>query len=108
MNISETLCGAVTVLAINGKLDGFSSPGLETEINRLISQKVQRVVFDCSGIEYLSSAGLRVFLATARRLQAYGGRCGFAALSAETQKIFRLTNCFEVLEIHNTVADACC
>jgi anti-anti-sigma factor len=106
MNISEARTGAVVVLAISGKLDGFSAPALEAQITRLLSESVRRIVFDCSGLEYISSAGLRVFLTTARQLQATGGRCGFAALSPEVRNMFRLSNFDELLEIHDTLADA--
>lgn len=107
MNIRETQSGAALVLALSGKLDGFSAPALEAQITRLLSEAVKRIVFDCSGLEYISSGGLRVFLATAKQLQTSGGRCGFAALSPEVQKMFHLSNFLELLEIHNTVADAC-
>jgi anti-anti-sigma factor len=106
MNICEARTGAVVVLAIGGKLDGFSAPALEAQITRLLSESVRRIVFDCSGLEYVSSAGLRVFLTTAKQLQTNGGRCGFAALSPEVRNIFRLSNFDELLEIHDTLADA--
>jgi stage II sporulation protein AA (anti-sigma F factor antagonist) len=107
MNICETRLGEVVVLAISGKLDGISAPTLEAHATRLLSEGMKRIVFDCSGLEYVSSAGLRVFLATAKQLQTAGGRCGFAALSPATQEVFRLSCFLELLEIHNTVADAC-
>jgi anti-anti-sigma factor len=106
MTIREARSGSVVVLALSGKLDGSSAPALEAQITRLLSESVKRVVFDCSGVEYISSAGLRVFLASARQLQTAGGRCGFAALSPEVRDIFRLSNFLELLEIHNSVADA--
>lgn len=107
MNIRETKSGAVVVLALSGKLDGLSAPTLEAHTTRLVSGGVKRIVFDCSGLEYISSAGLRVFLATAKQLQTAGGRCGFAALSLETREIFRLSSFLDLFEIHETVADAC-
>ena len=107
MNIRETRSGAVVVLALSGKLDSFSAPELEAQIARLLSEGVKRIVFDCAEVKYISSNGLRVFLATAKQLQTTGGRCGFAALSPEVEKVFRLSNFLGLLEIHNTVADAC-
>ncbi len=107
MNVQEKRAGAVVVLALGGKLDGFSAPALESQITQLLAGNVKRIVFDCSGLEYISSAGLRLFLATAKQLQTAGGRCGFAALSPEVHKVFRLTNFLQLLEIHSTVADAC-
>lgn len=107
MNIRETRSGTAVVLALSGKLDGFSAPALETQTTRLIAEGAKRIVFDCSALDYISSAGLRVFLAAAKQLQTAGGRCGFAALSPETREIFRLSSFLELLEIHETVADAC-
>lgn len=106
MDILETRSGEIVTLVINGKLDGISAPELEAKINGLVSAGVRRIVFDCSGLDYISSAGLRVFLGAAKRLQTVGGRCGFAALSPEVQKIFQLCSFNELLEIHETVADA--
>ncbi len=107
MNIEETRSDAVVVLALSGKLDGLAAPELESRVDRLFSENVKRLIFDCSALEYISSAGLRLFLATARRLQSTGGRCGFAALRSQVQQAFRLSNFLVLLEIHDTVADAC-
>jgi anti-anti-sigma factor len=107
MNIRETRVGAVIVLALSGRLDGFSAPALEAQITRLGSEGVKRGVFDCSGLQYISSAGLRVFLSTTKQLQTAGGRCGFAALSPEVRDIFRLSNFLELFEVHPTLANAC-
>jgi anti-anti-sigma factor len=107
MNIRETTFGAVLVLAISGRLDGVSAPALEAQISDLVSAGAKRIVFDCSGVDYVSSAGLRVFLVAAKQLQTASGRCGFAALSSQVREIFRLSGFLELFEIHNTVADAC-
>ena len=107
MNISETRFGAVVVLAISGKLDSVTAPALEAQTSCLVSEGAKRIVIDCSGLNYISSAGLRVFLVMAKQLQMAGGRCGFAALSSEVREVFRLSGFLELLEIHNTVADAC-
>jgi anti-anti-sigma factor len=72
-----------------------------------VAEGAKVLILDFAELDYISSAGLRVFLATAKQLQTAGGRCGFAALSPETQRIFRLSNFLELLEIHPTVAEAC-
>ena len=107
MNTRETRSGELVVLALDGKLDGLSAPTLETQITRLRSEGAQRIVFDCAGLQYISSAGLRVFLGVAKQLQAVGGRCGFAALTPAVREIFRISGFLELLEVHATVADAC-
>jgi anti-anti-sigma factor len=64
------------------------------------------MVFDCSGIEYASSAGLRVFLSAAKKLKTAGGRCGFASLTPTLREIFKISGFVDVLEIHDTVESA--
>lgn len=107
MDIRKTRSNEVVVVAIGGKLDGLSAPSMEAQAARLLDEGVKRIVFDCSRLEYISSAGLRAFLATAKQFQTAGGRCGFAALSPETREIFGVTGFLKLFEIHDTVADAC-
>jgi anti-anti-sigma factor len=107
MNVVESRSGNAVVLALRGKLDGLSAPTVEDHVSRLTAGGMKRIVFDCSGLDYVSSAGLRVFLATAKQLQTAGGRCGFAALSPQAREVFRLSGFLELLEIHPTVDHAC-
>ena len=107
MNLRETRSGAVTVLTLSGRLDGVSAPTVEAHASQLVAGGVKRLVVDCSELSYISSAGLRVFIATAKQMQSLGGRCGFAALSPAARQIFQLSGLLELLEVHDTLADAC-
>ncbi len=107
MSIREVRAGGVIVLAVNGRLDSFTAPAFEAEISRALSEGAKRIVFDCSGLEYISSTGLRLFLGAAKQMQTAGGRCSFAALSPQTERMFQLSNFFDLFEVYDTVADAC-
>ena len=56
------------VCAISGRIDGTTAPQLEASLRGTIDAGETRIAADLSGVQYLSSAGLRVFLATLRRL----------------------------------------
>ena len=61
MTISKTLDGDKLVIALEGRLDTVSSPDLEKEIKE-VPASVKEIVMDLENLEYISSAGLRVFL----------------------------------------------
>ena len=61
MNINKTVNGNELTVALEGRLDTATAPQLEAELNQSIGG-VEKLLFDFTGLEYLSSAGLRVLL----------------------------------------------
>jgi len=106
METTETIVNAATVLTPVGRLDGLGSPGLEHKVDALLAAGVRRLVFDCSRLDYVSSAGLRVFLVSAKKLKGAGGKATFAALTPTVHEVFELSGFLNVLEVHPTVAAA--
>jgi anti-sigma B factor antagonist len=106
MEINESVLHGTPVLALRGRLDGIAAPAVEQKITALLASGAPRLVLDCSGIEYASSAGLRVFLSAAKKLKTAGGRCSFAALTPPLVEIFKISGFLDVLEIHDTVESA--
>ncbi|MEX1045262.1 MAG: STAS domain-containing protein [Chthoniobacterales bacterium] len=106
MEIIESVVNGTTVLTLRGRLDGIAAPAVEEKVDALLATTTPRMVFDCSGLEYASSAGLRVFLATAKKLKTTGGRCGFASLTPPLREIFDISGFLEVLEIHDNLESA--
>jgi anti-anti-sigma factor len=68
MRIDTRKEGEWLVCAISGRIDGRSAPQLEQSLSGPIDAGETRIAADLSGVQYLSSAGLRVFLAILRRL----------------------------------------
>jgi anti-anti-sigma factor len=60
------------VLGIIGRLDAVTSESLEQEVRRQLDAGQTRIAFDLSGLDYISSAGLRVFMMAARALRGKG------------------------------------
>lgn len=106
MDITETKINSATVLALSGRLDGLASPALEQKVEALLASGVRTVVLDCAKLDYVSSAGLRVFLTSAKKLKAAGGKAAFAALSPGVREVFELSGFLAVLEVHPTTAAA--
>ena len=69
MNITQTVSGGDFFVKIDGRLDTTTAPQLEKFILENIS-KISTLTLDCAGLEYLSSAGLRVLLSAQKRLKS--------------------------------------
>jgi len=110
MNISESKQGNVTILKIEGKLNAMSSPELDKRLASMVESGTRQIVLDLAGLEYVSSAGLRVFLSAAKRLKQAQGKLALANLCAQVQQIFDIAG-FEsilpVLKTTNEAVDAC-
>lgn len=72
MNIKTTSNGTDYTIAIDGRLDTTTAPELNTEITENCAN-AEKITLDISKLEYISSAGLRVILATHKMLRAKGG-----------------------------------
>ena len=74
MEIEEQKQGSQVILAVKGRLDGITAPGLEERIASMVERSNHDIVLDCSGMDYVSSAGLRAVLISARACQQKGGK----------------------------------
>ena len=86
-----------TLVALAGRLDMISAGPLEQELEGLIAAGSRRLAIDMSGLDYLSSAGLRALLVAARRLQEAQGTLvlvGLRGMVKEVLEIAGLTNVF--------------
>lgn len=64
------------------------------------------IVLDLSGLEYVSSAGLRCFMLAAREARNQGGKVVLAALRPVVAEIFQISRFNMLFEIHSSVREA--
>jgi len=106
MNIIESKQGDITILKAEGKLDASSSPELDKRISSLVESGTKQIALDLAGLDYVSSAGLRVFLSAAKRLKQAHGKLALANLSAQVQQIFDIAGFESILPIFKTLNEA--
>jgi anti-anti-sigma factor len=90
MEIREEREAGVLIVAPVGRLDTTTSTDLENRLLRLLNEGERRLVLDLVGIEYVSSAGLRVLLLVAKRLKAAEGDLVLCRLSPAVRQVFEL------------------
>jgi len=91
MEISSTQQANITILALDGRLDGESGPSLEKTIHHSLTKECKQIIFDCTQLNYISSAGLRVFLLSSKNAKAQGGDVAFCSLQPAIVEIFELS-----------------
>ena len=96
MNIDKKLDGGSLTLRVEGRLDTNTSAELEAE---LALDGVSEVVFDFSGLEYISSAGLRVLMATQKAMMACGGKMSIASPNDMVKSVFDITGMSSIFTI---------
>lgn len=98
--------GQLDILHLDGSLDAYSFPRLETALNQLRENSRNRVVLDCAGLDYISSAALGALIGFARRAREQNGDLKLAKLSAKIYNIVELLGFHKILEIHTEVDQA--
>jgi len=79
MEISERRTANIVTLSLSGKLDGTTAKAFEDKILGQIESGDRRFIIDLAQLDYVSSAGLRVFALAGKRLDGNGKLvlCGF-------------------------------
>ncbi len=94
------------IVRLDGALDSYSFPRLETTLNGLRDAQRHRVILDCRGLDYISSAALGALIGFARRARENDGDLKLTGLSPKIYNIVELLGFHKILEIHNDLEDA--
>ena len=97
MNINLEKKNELLVVALQGRLDTNTSPALEEIINN-IELDIKDLVIDIKGLEYISSAGLRVLLAAQKKMNKVGTMKVVNVCDA-IMEIFEITGFIDILTI---------
>lgn len=98
--------GDVTLLKVSGRLEINLALELEEIINNHITNGKKLFIFDLGDVHYLSSSGIRVFIATLRQLKDIKGRMVLSNLSANVIKTLKIVELDGLFDIINNVDDA--
>ena len=106
MEISLSMTDGIPVFRLSGRLDVLTAPLLEDRIRPLTEGETPMAVLECSGLSYVSSAGIRVFLTSLRLLKGKGGGIVFSTLSPTVRDLFQLAGLADVFPVEETVEKA--
>ncbi|MBE6777292.1 MAG: STAS domain-containing protein [Ruminococcaceae bacterium] len=86
-----------TIIEIVGRLDTITAPALDKTINEDIGD-TKNLVLDVKGMEYISSAGLRVLLSAQKKMQKIGSM-KVTGVCEEVMEVFEMTGFADILVI---------
>jgi len=95
-----------SVLSVTGRVDTSTAPELEQAINRQIDDQKRQILLNFAGVTYISSGGLRVLLATAKKLKNPGDKFGLCCLAPEVLKILKLAGFTSIFAIYPSEGEA--
>ena len=99
MKVEITQTDNQVMVTIEGRLDTVTSSEFEKNLTPYFSPQGLELTLDCSAMEYISSAGLRIVLMTHKNITGKGGRFIIRNLTKEVRSVFDMTGFSRILTI---------
>lgn len=99
MQVQESKRGAVLVVAPTGRLDGSAADEFQGRLSAAIDRGETRILLDFADLTYISSAGLRILLVTAKRLKEEGGQFAICGLTENVTSVFNVSGFNTIIRI---------
>ena len=101
MNVIKEQNGRQMILSLEGRIDSLTSPKLSEEMMQILNNidDIDELIMDLRKVDYLSSAGFRVFLATNQKMEEDGKKVIFRNISERIYNLFKMTGVTEFLDI---------
>ncbi len=100
MNISITQNGTETTVALEGRPDTGTAPELEAKLDA-IPEDVMALNFDFGELHYVSSADLRLLLASQKKMNSRGGKMVIRKPNELIMEVFEATGFNDILTLEN-------
>ncbi len=105
MEMVETQKNEYKVIEFSGNLDTATSPDVEKRVNECIENGDLKFVFNFENTKYMSSSGLRVLLATAKKLRGKG-ELKVSNLNSVIEEVFDVSGFSSILNVYRTEEEA--
>jgi anti-sigma B factor antagonist len=96
----------VLILRADGGLNVEIAGQLGQELEQVVQSGIGKLIVDCGGLRWISSAGLGTLVRLHKRLRDRGGELKLAAIDAAVVRMLELTRLNRVFELYTTVGDA--
>jgi anti-anti-sigma factor len=106
MNLETTTVETVTIVRCEGNLDTNTSMDAQEHVNKLIEDGALKLLIDFAKVDFVSSAGLRVLLATAKRLGGSGGSLRICGLNEAVNEVFEISGFSTILDVFPSEEEA--
>lgn len=102
VGIQDEVKGDILILRLNGRLDAISSPTTEKRIFDYINAGHTKLVLNFFGVDYLSSAGMRMLLSTSKKLKSLSGKLVVCCITSNVMDVLKMSGFDHVLDLAST------
>jgi anti-anti-sigma factor len=106
MRITTNRENDILILGIIGKLDAATSKDFQEIFLEFIDKGDTKFIIDCSQLDYISSAGIRVFYFILRKLENKDSKIVFCALNNNIKRVFDIVDLPSDFPIFSSIDDA--
>ena len=106
MDITERRTADIVTLSLSGKLDTTTAKTFEERMLAHIEAGDRRFIIDLALLDYISSAGLRVFLLAAKRLESGKGKIVLCSLKNPVGEVFDIAGFSSIFSVYGSHDEA--
>jgi anti-anti-sigma factor len=106
MDIIKNESVNVVTLAFKGRLDAASAPQAETAVKEFLGSGKTSLLLDLSGLEYISSAGLRVLLLANKALKQKSGALALCGVKGTVQEVLDVSGFTALFKVAASATEA--
>ena len=99
MNLNVTTSDDCTLVSVIGRIDTINAGEFETSMIQIIEKGCPKLILDCSGLTYISSSGLRIFLVIQKKMRALKGHFSLCNLSPSIKEIFDISGFSSIFSV---------
>lgn len=105
MAITTERHDGILIATTEGRIDGVNAHEFQADIENAIEDSDTAVILDMEKLSYISSAGLRVILLTAKKLQRQNARLAVCSLSTSIREVFEISGFAKIIPIHGSLSE---
>jgi anti-anti-sigma factor len=106
MEFAQEQAGDVLIAKLAGRLDSSSAASAEESFTRLLGSGTPHLAIDLSKLDYISSAGLRILLVVAKKVQQAQGKVVLFGLGPSVREVFSISGFDKIFAIQDNAAAA--
>lgn len=103
IDIKNILEGDIRIIKVVGEVDASSSIELDTELKKAIEGGDKKIIVDCSNLNYISSAGLGVFMSYIQDIKANEIKMVICGLNDKVHNVFEILGLDQLMQIESSL-----
>ncbi len=106
MEINTKKEKGILIISVKGRMGEVTAPEFEERMRELIDEGETRFIVDLEGLEYISSAGLRGLLTSAKTLKEKNGQIFLSGLTGAVKEVFEISQFISIFSIFESIEAA--